>query len=217
MIDPASITGLVLAGGAGRRLGGLDKGLQRLRGQALAQQVARRLAPQVAEVWISANRHLDEYRRLGHRVIVDRPASAGDSPRFDGPLAGLHAGLAANARPWLVAVPCDAPALPTDLVARLGQAAAEHSADVAVAETIDADGTLRMHPSVVLVATACGDSLAAFLARGERKARAWVAGQRHVVVRFDDAAAFANLNTPQDLARAEALDPAALLGAEPIR
>lgn len=221
---PDLITGLVLAGGAGRRHGGADKGLLLLHGKALVAHAARRLAPQVAEVVISANRHLPTYRRFGHRVVTDAdaPADGADTGRagaspstgpdtgrpFDGPLAGILAGLRASTRPWLAVVPCDAPRLPIDLVSRLSAALLEHRASeppaIALAATRDADGTKRLHPTVALVAADRVDRLASFIASGQRKLRDWMTGQPHVVVVFDDTAAFDNLNTPHDLARLDA-------------
>ena len=107
------ITGVVLAGGLGRRMGGSDKGLEELRGRPLAAWVVERLAPQVDELLISANRNGGRYAALGHRVLGDRIAG------FAGPLAGLHAALEAAAHPLVATVPCDSPFLPGDLISRL--------------------------------------------------------------------------------------------------
>jgi molybdopterin-guanine dinucleotide biosynthesis protein A len=189
-----SITGLVLAGGQGRRMGGVDKGLQLLRGRPMIEWVLERLAPQVDEVVINANANLDRYAAYGHRVVSD--AIGG----FAGPLAGLHAGLAATAHPLLVTVPCDSPFLPTDLVARLAAARERVGADLAVAKTGD-----QAHPVFSLVRTTLSAHLAAFLEDGGRKIDAWYATLKVAEVPFDDEAdAFSNINTRAELASFEA-------------
>src|SRR4051794_25057924 len=116
MIDVGRVTGLVLAGGQGRRMGAVDKGLQPLHGRPLVAHVIERLAPQVATIVVSANRHLDRYARFGHRVVTDEVADevAGAVARDAGPLAGLYAGLVACDTAFLVVAPCDAPFLPLD-------------------------------------------------------------------------------------------------------
>jgi molybdopterin-guanine dinucleotide biosynthesis protein A len=189
-----AITGLVLAGGRGARMGGIDKGLQPWRGRPLAAHAVARLAPQVAAVMVSANRNASAYAALAARVLAD------ERPDFPGPLAGILAGLRAAATPWLAVVPCDAPRLPEDLVARLAAGAAGGAAG-AVARRMHPDGRRRLEPVCCLLATALADDLAAALAGGERQAAAWVA--RHAVpVDFDrpgDAGAFANFNTLAEL------------------
>lgn len=187
------ICGLVLAGGQGRRMGGIDKGLALLQGRPLVAHVVERLLPQVDRVLVSANRNLEQYAAFG-TVVSDRVAD------FAGPLAGLDAGLHACPTPLLVTVPCDAPFLPADLVARLAAARAAVDADIAVART----GT-QVHPVFALVSTRVRAQLADFLARGERKAQAWTATLSMVEVPFDDAPdAFTNLNTRAELAQHDA-------------
>jgi molybdopterin-guanine dinucleotide biosynthesis protein A len=191
--DPVRITGLVLAGGQGRRMGGVDKGLEPLRGRPLVEWVLERLRPQVAEVVINANQHLAEYARFGHRVVPDEIGG------FAGPLAGLHAGLAASVHPFLVTVPCDSPFLPRDLVARLHAALLAAHADLAVAKTGD-----QPHPVFALVRASLAPHLAQFLAAGGRKIDAWYAALKVVEVPFDDQAeAFSNINTRDELAAHE--------------
>jgi molybdopterin-guanine dinucleotide biosynthesis protein A len=189
-----AVTGLVLAGGRGARMGGLDKGLQAWHGRPLAAHVVARLAPQVASVMISANRNAAAYAALAARVLAD------EQPGFPGPLAGILAGLRAAPTPWLAVVPCDAPRLPADLVARLAAGLRDGAAG-AVARRTHADGRQRLEPVCCLLATALADDLAAALAAGERRAAAWVA--RHAApVDFDrpgDADAFANFNTLAEL------------------
>ena len=191
----AAITGLVLAGGRGQRLGGVDKGLQPWHGRALVDHAIERLAPQVAEVMISANRNAADYASRGARVLAD---AHGD---FRGPLAGMLAGLRAAATPWLAVVPCDSPRLPIDLVERLARGLADRDGAV-VQRDLGAAG-VRLEPVCCLLSTSLADDLARYLDAGERKVEAWLA--RHAApVRFDrpdDAAAFTNINTPDDLAR----------------
>lgn len=183
------ISGIVLAGGLGRRMGGVDKGLKELRGKPMVQWVLERLAPQVDDIVINANQNLERYRGFGRRVVSDEIGG------FAGPLAGLHAGLKAIAQPLAVTAPCDSPFLPFDLVSRLKKALKDN--DLAVAKTGD-----QPHPVFALVRRQCRESLEAFLAQGGRKIDAWYASLKVVEVSFDDEAdAFRNINTPEELAK----------------
>lgn len=194
-----AITGLVLAGGQGRRMGGQDKGLMTYRGQPLARHALERLRPQVGPLMVSANRHLADYAAFGCAVCPDEIDS------FAGPLAGWHAALQRCTTPYLVSVPCDAPHFPTDLVARLAQALAAAQADVAMAVVIDpATAATRAQPVFSLLSRALAPRLHEALQAGERRVSAWIAQQRHTEVRFDDPAAFANLNTVDELTAAQA-------------
>jgi molybdopterin-guanine dinucleotide biosynthesis protein A len=190
----AAITGLVLAGGRGQRMGGTDKGLQPWQGRALVDHALARLAPQVAQVLVSANRHLDAYRSRGWPVLAD----AQDG--YPGPLAGMLAGLRAAATPWLAVVPCDAPRLPADLVARLAVGVASWAEGAVVQREVAGRGPC-IEPVCCLLPVAAADDLAAYLAGGGRRVEPWLL--RHArPVRFDrpgDAAAFANFNTLADL------------------
>jgi molybdenum cofactor guanylyltransferase len=197
MLDKSLITGLVLAGGRGSRMGGVDKGLQLHRGVPLAQHALRRLAPQCGRVMLSANRHVDAYAAFGVPVWPDDPPQA--EPAFAGPLAGLAAGLAHCETTYLASVPCDSPAFPIDLVARLAAALAAADAEIAIAAIRDEAGTLRAQPVFALMKTHLRDDLAHFLAGGERQVGRWTARQRQVQVEFGDAAAFANANTAAEL------------------
>ena len=191
------VTGLVLAGGQGRRMGGVDKGLQPLRGRPMVAWVCERLAPQVDELMINANQHAAEYRRLGVPVIEDRIGG------FAGPLAGLHSGLEAARHPFIATVPCDSPFLAPDLVARLGSALLAADADLAVART-----GAQAHPVFCLCRQSLLPHLDAFLAAGGRKIDAWYASLRVADVDFDDqAGAFSNINTPEDLLEFERRTP----------
>ena len=182
-------TGLVLAGGQGRRMGGVDKGLQLLRDRPMVEWVLERLQPQVADIVINANQHRDIYARYGHPVVGDEIGG------FAGPLAGLHAGLKSTTRPFVLTVPCDSPFLPADLQARLHAASTAASADLAVAKTGD-----RSHPVFALVRTSVLPHLETFLQGGGRKIDAWYATLNVVEVSFDDEAdAFSNINTRDEL------------------
>jgi molybdopterin-guanine dinucleotide biosynthesis protein A len=191
-IDPQQITGLVLAGGRGSRMGGVDKGLQNHHGIPLALHALLRLQPQVGELMINANRNLGAYEAMGAPVWPDA------LPDYPGPLAGLMAGLERCETPYLVTVPCDSPNFPTDLVARLADALEAADAEIAMAATREGD-ELRTQPVFCLLRTALMESLVAYLHAGERKIDRWTARHRCVTVEFDDANAFANANTLAEL------------------
>jgi molybdopterin-guanine dinucleotide biosynthesis protein A len=225
---PAGVTGLVLAGGRGRRLGGADKGLLALHGRPLVVHVRDRLSPQVQALLISANRHAADYAALGVPVLGD--AAAGLPPAADGqprgPLAGMLAGLRHAPTPWLACVPTDAPALPADLVQRLAQAAAQAGAHAALAVTPGAptlsgratppepgdatdpidttdpgdDRSGQPQPVFALLHRSLAGPLAEALAAGDAAVHRVLARLGAVRVRFADAAAFADIDTAQDLA-----------------
>lgn len=187
------ITGVILAGGLGRRMGGIDKGLQELRGRPLVAWVVERLGPQVDELLINANQNGERYAAFGHRVVPDQ------IPDFAGPLAGLHAALSAATHPLVATAPCDSPFLPADLVSRLFSALTANGADLAVARTFD-----QPHPVFCLCERAVLPHLTEFLAGGGRKIDRWYATLKVVEVAFDDeAAAFENINTREELGRFE--------------
>ena len=182
-----SITGIILAGGQGRRMGGVDKGLQPLAGRAMIEHVIARLAPQVDGIVINANQNLETYSKFGHPVAPDVTGG------FAGPLAGLQAGLQAATGEFVVTAPCDSPFLPPDLVARL-KAALEDN-DLAVAKT-----GAQPHPVFALVRRSIAGHLSAYLAGGGRKIDHWYATLKVVEVPFDDEAeAFSNINTRDEL------------------
>ena len=182
------VTGLVLAGGMGRRMESRDKGLVEFRGKPMVAHVIERLAPQVDCLIINANRNLDQYGAFRHPVISDEVSG------FAGPLAGLHAGLRVCTTPYMVTVPCDSPFLPTDLVARLHEALQENIAELAVAKTGD-----QAQPVFALYSATLLPSLTQFLESGGRKIDAWYSTHRVVEVPFDDESAFANINTSAEL------------------
>lgn len=188
------ITGLVLAGGRGSRMGGVDKGLQLLGDVPMAAHVIRRLAPQAASLAINANRNLEEYGRFGLPVWPD------DLPGFEGPLAGMQTGLARCPTEYLLTAPCDSPFLPPDLAARLGEALAAQEADLAVAVT--GEGAARQaHPVFCLLKAALLPGLTAYLESGGRKIDAWYKSLKTAEVRFEDEDAFRNINTIEELNR----------------
>ena len=183
------VTGIVLAGGQGRRMGGVDKGLQPLRGCPMVAWVIERFAPQVDEILINANQNLERYGALGHRVIPDEIRG------YAGPLAGLHRGLTEAAHNLVATVPCDSPFLPRDLVARLRAALEQKQSDIAVARTGD-----QPHPVFCLCRRSVLPGLTAFLAGGGRKIDAWYANLKVAEVAFDDnPGAFSNVNTEAEL------------------
>lgn len=172
-------------------MGGVDKGLKLLRGKPMVAWVIERFAPQVAEILINANQNGEAYARFGYRVIPD--AIGG----FAGPLAGLHRGLAEAAHELVATVPCDSPFLPGDLIARLRAALDREDAEVAVAKTGN-----QPHPVFCLCRKRVLAGLTEFLAGGGRKIDAWYARLKVVEVPFDDqAAAFSNINTEDELRR----------------
>ena len=183
------VTGIVLAGGQGSRMGGVDKGLQDFRGKPMVAHVVERLAPQVDELLINANRNAEAYAAFGYRVIAD------EIEGFAGPLAGFERGLAHAAKPLVVTVPCDSPFLPGDLVSRLRAALDGEGADLAVAKTGE-----QAHPVFSLMRRDVHASLRRFLESGQRKIDKWYAALRVVEVAFDDVAgAFVNINTREEL------------------
>lgn len=192
-----SITGLVLAGGLGRRMSadgrGIDKALVPFRGAPLIAHAIERLAPQVSAMLINTNRPAADYAQFGLPIVADMVGG------FAGPLAGLHAGLGAARTDWVATVPCDSPFLPADLVRRLADAASDQSARIAVVRT----GT-QPHPVFALVERSLLGDLQRFLEAGGRKIDLWYARLPTVEVEFDDEAAFGNINTPADLRRHDA-------------
>lgn len=183
------ITGLVLAGGQGRRMGGVDKGLARLRGRPMVTWVIERFAPQVRELLINANQNLERYREFGYPVISDNIRD------FAGPLAGLQAGMKAAHHPFVLMVPCDSPFLPLDLAERLYGALDTQRSDLAMART----GS-QSHQVFALARTALLPQLTSFLEGGGRTVYAWYDRLRVAEVPFDGQEhAFSNINTRDEL------------------
>jgi molybdenum cofactor guanylyltransferase len=200
MISREDITGIILAGGRGSRMGGVDKGLQNFNGMPMALQTLLRLSPQVGEVMINANRNLSAYESFGVPVWPD---SLSDYP---GPLAGFLTGLERCETPYLLTVPCDTPLFPADLVERLGEALERDNAEIAMAAAAEDDGTVRAQPVFCLLRRELMESLVRFTHSGGRKIDAWTDTHETVVVAFDrpgDAGAFANANTVAELRQLE--------------
>jgi len=180
---------VILAGGQGRRMGGVDKGLKPLRGRPMVAWVLERFSPQVDEVLINANQNIDAYARLGPRVIPDEITG------FAGPLAGLHRGLTAAAHDLVATAPCDSPFLPRDLISRLYRAMEGEHIDIAVAKTGD-----QPHPVFCLCRKRVLTGLTALLSDGGRKIDAWYSRLKVTEVLFDDQPdAFSNVNTVAEL------------------
>lgn len=202
-----TITGVILAGGRGSRMGGADKGLQNFNGVPLALHTLLRLSPQVGDIMINANRNLAAYESFGVPVWPDNT----DLGEYAGPLAGFMTALERCETPYLMTIPCDTPLFPDDLVARLAKAFAEADADFAVASAPEEDGELRPQPVFCLMRTDMLESLMRFTKSGGRKIDAWTAQHKTVQVAFnqvgDDARGFFNANTLAELHQLESRSP----------
>jgi molybdenum cofactor guanylyltransferase len=198
------ITGVILAGGLGRRMGGLDKGLLMFRSRPLVEHVLDFLNPQVAAVLINANRNLERYARYGVPVIRDEMAG------YCGPLVGLLAGMRAATTELILSIPCDCPRPPPDLVRRLYVALKRSHRPAAVARDRE-----RVQPLFTLLHRDLAPGLRAYLQDGGRKAETWMARQEHATVDFSDRShAFANINTPEALSALARVSPWAGTGTE---
>lgn len=186
------ITAVILAGGRGMRMGGMDKGLADYQDQPMIEHILSRITPQVDQVMINANRNLDRYEQYGVPVITDK------TDQFDGPLAGMQAGMRHAKHDWILSVPCDSPLLPLDLANRLSQAIQTmqtliHSPSMlAIARSVS--GT---HPVFCLMPRQLGNDLDVFLQSGQRRVSAWQDRHPHVFVDFKDEQAFTNINQLQ--------------------
>jgi molybdopterin molybdotransferase len=189
----SSISGLILAGGRGTRMGQVDKGLQPFRGKTMAAHVLERLAPQVAQVAINANQNQDTYAALGVPVWPD------DLPGFMGPLAGMETGMRRCETEYLLTAPCDSPFLPPDLASRLLGALREQDADLAFAVTQEPGQRPQPHPVFCLVKASLLPILSAYLAEGGRRMDGWYKDLKAIEVLFEDADAFRNINTLDEL------------------
>ena len=186
-----TITAVILAGGQGSRLSGLDKGLILLQEKNLVQHIIERIRPQVAEIIISANRNIDAYSKLGFSVYKD------DIDGYAGPLAGILKALQHCQSEWLLVIPADSPFIPHDLAHRLGENI--HTNKIA----IPYDGK-NLQPTFALIHKSLAKSLESFLHQGERKARVWMEQQAHTKIDFSDQPnSFININTEDDLQNAE--------------
>lgn len=192
-IPLAHITAGILAGGAGRRLDGIDKGWYPLAGRALIVHTLARVRPQAGQIAISANRSIARYRDLGYAVYAD------DRDGYCGPLAGMASLLQAATTPYVLIVPVDTPLLPLDLGSRLA-AALSADVDMTVARTPGG-----LHPLHVLLRRSLLNDLQAALFAGVRRVTEWQEGTRRVVVDWASDEGFANINSDQDAAAFRAL------------
>jgi molybdopterin-guanine dinucleotide biosynthesis protein A len=203
MIELSEITGVILAGGRGSRMGGADKGLQNFNDVPLALHTQLRLSPQVGELLINANRNLAAYESFGVPVWPDA-TSLGE---FAGPLAGFLTGLERCETSFMMTVPCDTPIFPHDIVARLAEALEAEDAEIAMAAAREEDGQLRPQPVFCLMHTDLLESVVRFTHSGGRKIDAWTALHKTVLVPFDlpgdDPKAFFNANTLAELQQLE--------------
>lgn len=219
IITRERITGLILAGGQGARMGGVDKGLECLQGKPLVEHAIERLRSQTGALAISANRNIDRYASYGFPVFTDAPQNSasvsehlparenaepnGTSHRYAGPLAGIAQGLSRITTDWMLVVPCDAPLFPADLASRLAEALMISTADLALAATVEPDGSRQRHPVFALIPRRLAASAAAELASGGGKLDAWYRRHNAVEVSFRDSRAFYNANTLHDLRELE--------------
>ena len=193
---PQAITGIILAGGKGRRMDGLDKGMVEFRNMPLIEHVLHRIAPQVDALVINANRNFDFYAASGLPVVPDERLD------FAGPLAGIEASLSKAPTPLALIVPCDTPFLPTDLVTRMIDVMHKEQADVVIPD----DGE-REQPLICLMKTSLKDSISRVLDANCPKVRDWLALQNPAWVDFSDQPeAFANINDAETLEKLSAHD-----------
>lgn len=196
MISIEQITAVILAGGMGKRMGGVDKGQVLFNGRPLIEHILSIIEPQVGAILINANRNQEKYAKYGCPVISDTLTG------YQGPLAGFLSGFQHAKTQYMLVVPCDGPLLPTDLVSRLVTALTSSQSDIAVAY----DGH-RLQPVYALLKTSLLPSLTAFLDAGDRKIDLWYAKHKMALADFSDIPqTFQNINTPEDHARLQESD-----------
>jgi molybdopterin-guanine dinucleotide biosynthesis protein A len=197
MIATGDITGLILAGGRAQRMGGIDKGLIPFLEKPLIASAIGRLQNQVGPILINANRNITQYATYGYPVILD------ETPDFSGPLAGFSAGLKACKTPYMLTSPCDSPLLPLDLASQLVNEMERGNFQLVYASSQEADGKVWAQPVFCLIRTDLLGSLERFLQKGDLKIDRWFKELRSGTVIFNDANAFANVNTPEELQNLE--------------
>jgi molybdopterin-guanine dinucleotide biosynthesis protein A len=197
MISSEHITGLILAGGRAQRMGGIDKGLIPFHGKPLIESAISRLKPQVSTILINANRSITKYSHYGYPVLMD------ETPDFSGPLAGFSVGLKHCKTPYLLTSPCDSPLLPTDLAEKMAYQLEDDDLELVFASSKEDDGKTWSQPVFCLMKSNLQDSLNAFLSRGDLKIDRWFKELHSATVVFENAQAFANVNTPEELAALE--------------
>ena len=198
MISAEQITGLILPGGRAQRMGGIDKGLIPFHQKPLIEATIQRLKTQVGPILINANRNITKYAVYGYPVIMD------ETPDFSGPLAGFMMGLKNCKTPYLLTTPCDSPLFPTDLGVRLASELERNHLDLVYASSKEADGKVWAQPVFCLMRSNLQDSLNSFLSKGDLKIDRWFKELKSGTVIFEDALAFANANTPEELQSLEA-------------
>ena len=199
MITSDQITGLILAGGRAQRMGGIDKGFIPFHGKPLIESAISRLKPQVSTILINANRNITKYAHYGYPVIMD------ETPDFSGPLAGFSIGLKHCKTPYLLTSPCDSPLLPTDLVEKMVAELEGKDLELMYASSKDEDGKVWAQPVFCLMRSSLQDSLSVFLSKGDLKIDRWFKELKVGTVIFETPQAFANVNTPEELAALEKL------------
>jgi molybdopterin-guanine dinucleotide biosynthesis protein A len=197
MITANQITGLILAGGRAQRMGGIDKGLIPFHGKPLIESTITRLKPQVGTILINANRSITKYSHYGYPVLMD------ETPDFSGPLAGFSVGLKHCKSPYLLTSPCDSPLLPTDLAEKMAGELEGKNLELVFASSKEDDGKIWSQPVFCLMRRDLKDSLDTFLSKGDLKIDRWFKELRSGTVVFENAQAFANVNTPEELAALE--------------
>lgn len=197
MITANQITGLILAGGRAQRMGGIDKGLIPFHGKPLIESTITRLKPQVSTILINANRSITKYSHYGYPVLMD------ETPDFSGPLAGFSVGLKHCKSPYLLTSPCDSPLLPTDLAEKMAGELEGKNLELVFASSKEDDGKIWSQPVFCLMRRDLKDSLDTFLSKGDLKIDRWFKELRSGTVVFENAQAFANVNTPEELAALE--------------
>ncbi len=197
MITANQITGLILAGGRAQRMGGIDKGLILFHGKPLIESAISRLKPQISTILINANRSITKYSHYGYPVLMD------ETPDFSGPLAGFSVGLKHCTTPYLLTSPCDSPLLPADLAEKMAVELEEKNLELVYASSKEVDGKIWAQPVFCLMRSNLQDSLNTFLSKGDLKIDRWFTELRSGTVIFENPQAFANVNTPEELAALE--------------
>ncbi len=200
MNSSKKITGLILAGGRAQRMGGIDKGLIPFHNKPLIESAIERLKPQVASILINANRNITKYAHYGYPVIMD------ETPDFSGPLAGFSIGLKHCQTPYLLTSPCDSPLLPSDLAEKMVTELELNNLDLVYASSLE-DGKAWAQPVFCLMRNNLRDSLTNFLNKGDLKIDRWFKELHSGTVIFENALAFANVNTPEELEALEKVSP----------
>jgi molybdopterin-guanine dinucleotide biosynthesis protein A len=201
MITSEHITGLILAGGRAQRMGGIDKGLIPFHGKPLIESAISRLKPQVSTILIHANRSITKYSHYGYPVLMD------ETPDFSGPLAGFSVGLKHCKTPYLLTSPCDSPLLPSDLAKNMATKLEGNNLELVFASSKEVDGKVWSQPVFCLMKNSLQDSLNTFLSKGDLKIDRWFKELRSGTVVFENPQAFANVNTPEELAALERISP----------